>query len=95
MKPDAQSLAVATPLSMTTGARGFIRGVEIRKDQWANLINSDDHGGSILPMLMLFHEHDPDPEMRPKAIGPEQREEIIAPHGSGVVADLPLLPEPT
>jgi hypothetical protein len=29
-------------------------------------------------MLMLYHEHDPDPEMRPNPIGPEQREEIIA-----------------
>ena len=45
------------------------RGVELRRDEWAELINSDEHGGSILPMMMLYHEHDPDPEMRPNSIG--------------------------
>ena len=59
-------------------ARGFMRGVELRKDAWADLINSDEHGGSILPMLMLYHEHDADPEMRPNPIAPEQREDIVA-----------------
>jgi uncharacterized protein len=66
-------------------ARGFIRGVELRRDQWADLINSDEHGGSIVPMFMLYHEHDPDPEMRPNTIGPEQREEIIAHMAAGLL----------
>jgi uncharacterized protein len=29
-------------------------------------------------MMMLFHEHDEDPEMRPKPISPEKRENIKA-----------------
>ena len=59
-------------------ARGFMRGVELRQDDWAELINSDERGGSILPMMILYHEHDSDPETRSPAIGPEQREEVIA-----------------
>ena len=66
-------------------ARGFMRGVELRKDDWAELINSEEHGGSILPMMILYHEHDADPETRPPAIGPEQREEIIAHMAAGLL----------
>ena len=29
-------------------------------------------------MMMLCHEHDEDPEMRPKPISPEQREDVMA-----------------
>ena len=29
-------------------------------------------------MMMLCHEHDDDPEMRPKPISPEQRENVTA-----------------
>ena len=36
-------------------------------------------------MMMLYHEHDPDPEMRPSAIGPEQREEIIVHMAAGLL----------
>lgn len=50
-------------------ARGFMRGVELRREAWADPIASEEHGGSILPMLMLYHEHDPDPEMRPCGSG--------------------------
>jgi uncharacterized protein len=66
-------------------ARGFMRGVELRREAWADLIASEERGGSILPMLMLYHEHDPDPEMRPNPIGPEQREEIIAHMTAGLL----------
>jgi uncharacterized protein len=66
-------------------ARGFMLGVELRREEWSDLINSDEHGGSILPMLMLYHEHDPDPEMRPSPIAPEQREEIIAHMTAGLL----------
>ena len=75
-------------------ARGFMRGVELRREAWADLINSDEHGGSILPMMMLYHEHDPDPEMRPNPIGAGTAGGHHRPHGGGSVADLPLLPEP-
>jgi len=66
-------------------ARGFMRGVEMRREAWVDLIASDEYGGSILPMLMLYHEHDPDPEMRPNPIGPEQREDIIIHMAAGLL----------
>lgn len=66
-------------------ARGFMRGVDMRKAQWAELIRSDEHGGSILAILMLAHEHDPDPQMRPLAITPEKREEIIQHMAAGLM----------
>ena len=31
----------------------------------------------MIPILMLYHERDENPAMRPKAISPEQREKII------------------
>jgi uncharacterized protein len=66
-------------------ARGFIRGTRLRHDSWAQLLADDDHGGCMIPMLMLYHEHDEDPAMRPKPIGPEQRKKVIASMAAGLV----------
>jgi uncharacterized protein len=66
-------------------ARGFIRGTRMRHDGWAELLADDDHGGCMIPMLMLYHEHDEDPAMRPKPIGPEQREKLIVSMAAGLV----------
>jgi len=66
-------------------AQGFMRGVGLRVAQWADLINSEEHGGSVLPMLMLSHEHDADPEMRPNPITPDQREKIIIQMTAGLL----------
>ena len=46
-------------------ARGFMRGMGMRHDRWAELMDDEEHGGCLVPMMMLFHEHDKDPEMRP------------------------------
>jgi uncharacterized protein len=66
-------------------ARGFMRGVGMCNDSWAGLINDEAHGGCILPMMMLFHEHDEDPEMRPETITPEKRETVIVHMAAGLV----------
>ncbi len=66
-------------------ARGFIRGTCLRHDGWAELLADDDHGGCMIPMLMLYHEHDEDPATRPKPIGPEQREKVIESMAAGLV----------
>ncbi len=58
-------------------ARGFMRGMHMRHDGWAELVNDEEHGGCLIPMMMLCHEHDEDPAMRPKPISAEQREEVI------------------
>ena len=67
-------------------ARGFIRGMGMRHDGWAELVNDEQHGGCLIPMMMLYHEHDEDPEMRPKPISPEKREEVIVHMAAGLVA---------
>lgn len=58
-------------------AHGFMRGVQTRPASWSLLIDDEDHGGPILPIMMLHHEHDPAPEMRPPPIPPEKREELL------------------
>ena len=60
-------------------ATGFVRGMELRRDSWSDLIHDKDHGGSLIPIFILAHEHDPDPELRPypESISTEQRETLI------------------
>jgi uncharacterized protein len=67
-------------------ARGFMRGMGMRHDGWAELVNDEEHGGCLIPMMMLYHEHDEDPEMRPKPISPEKREEVIVHMAAGLVS---------
>ena len=66
-------------------ARGFIRGTRLRHDGWAELLADDDCGGCMIPMMMLYHEHDEDPALRPKPIGPEQREKVIVSVAAGLL----------
>jgi uncharacterized protein len=66
-------------------ANGFMRGMQMRHDGWAELVNDEEHGGCLVPMMMLFHEHDEDPKMRPKPISTEQREEVIAHMAAGLL----------
>jgi uncharacterized protein len=66
-------------------ARGFIRGTRMRPNGWAELLADDARGGCMIPMLMLYHEHDEDPTMRPKPIAPEKREKLIESMAIGLV----------
>jgi len=66
-------------------AHGFMRGIEMRHDGWAELVDDEEHGGCLIPMMMLCHEHDPDPEMRPEPISPEKREEVIVLMAAGLL----------
>lgn len=60
-------------------AQGFMRGVALRNEDWLALFDDEEHGGSLVPILVLAHEHHPDPEMRPydAPIDAEQREQLI------------------
>ena len=66
-------------------ARGFMRGMHMRHDRWAELMDDEEHGGCLVPMMMLFHEHDEDPKMRPNPISPEQRENIKSHMAAGLL----------
>ncbi|MGC2210399.1 MAG: UPF0149 family protein [Candidatus Korobacteraceae bacterium] len=66
-------------------ARGFMRGMDMRQNSWAGLVQDEEHGGCLIPMMMLNYEHDEDPEMRPEPIAPEKREQIIVHMAAGLV----------
>jgi uncharacterized protein len=66
-------------------ALGFMRGIAMRHDSWAELIDDQEHGGYLIPMMMLCHEHDTDSEMRPEPISPEKREEVIVHMAAGLL----------
>ena len=63
---------------------GFMRGVDMRSAAWAGLLNDDEQCGCMIPVLMLYHEHDEDPKLRPGPISPEKREEIIVQMAAGI-----------
>ncbi|MGE3703242.1 MAG: UPF0149 family protein [Hyphomicrobiaceae bacterium] len=69
-------------------ATGFVRGMKLRADEWAHLIDDKEHGGVLVPILALAHEHDPDPTMRPykEPIDAERREQLVIGAAAGVVA---------
>ncbi len=56
-------------------------------EDWVVLFDDENHGGSLVPILALAHEHDPDPEIRPykELISPEQREKLIIGAAAGVM----------
>ena len=61
-------------------AKGFLRGMEFGREDWALLLDDEDHGGSLVPIFALANEHNPDPSMRPYEgpINTELRETLIA-----------------
>ena len=67
-------------------ANGFLRGMELRRTEWAAFLRDEEHGGWLVPILALAHEHDPDPEMRPynEPISAEAREKLIVGAAAGV-----------
>lgn len=66
-------------------AMGFMGGMEFFPGAVVELMDDENKGGCILPMLILLHEHDEDPKMRPEPISPEKREEIIIAMAAGLV----------
>ena len=66
-------------------ARGFMRGMHMRHEGWSELVNDEEHGGCLVPMMMLYHEYDEDPEMRPDPITPDKREQVIALMAAGLI----------
>jgi uncharacterized protein len=67
-------------------ANGFMRGMELRKADWADLLDDEQHGGCVIPILALAHEHDPDAKMRPYSgpISADQRDKLIVGAAAGV-----------
>lgn len=59
-------------------AKGFLRGVAIA-GCFEELIKDEDEGHSFVPLFVLTHEHDENPERRPfkEAMTVKQREELL------------------
>ena len=58
-------------------ALGFLLGVSMTHDDWAEFTQGEKMARMLLPMMVLAHEHHPDPQMRPSPIPDEGREEIL------------------
>ena len=60
-------------------ALGFLRGADMRKELWREILDNENKAGWFVPMLALAHEDDPDPELRtyPEPMTDEQREKLL------------------
>lgn len=65
-------------------AHGFMHAAQMRPDGWSDLIADEENSGAILPIMMLHHEHDVDPEMRPPKITPEKRKRVLEKMSAGL-----------
>jgi uncharacterized protein len=55
-----------------------MRGTQLHHESWKALFDDKEHSCLLVPILVLAHEHDPDPEMRPSInIDVERREKLI------------------
>ena len=68
-------------------ATGFMRGMSLRHFDWAELVDSETDGGSLVPIFALANEHHADPKMRPykEPIDAERREQLIAGMAAGLL----------
>jgi uncharacterized protein len=58
-------------------AKGFMDGVALRSSSWQSFLHDEDHAGSIIPMMALAHENDPEPQARFESPPPEKRTELL------------------
>jgi uncharacterized protein len=60
-------------------AVGFEFGMGFGRKKWSALFDDKEHGGSLIPILALANEHNPDPTMRPytEPVSAEMREKLI------------------
>lgn len=56
-------------------AHGFMRGVAMRPASFGLLLDDEDHGGCMVPIMALHHVHDR--EMRPAPFTADKREELL------------------
>ena len=70
----------------TDWATGFLRGVDMRKQIWREIIDSEEHGGSMVPIFAFAYEHHDDPEMRPfpEPMDEEKRDLVLTEAAAGV-----------
>jgi uncharacterized protein len=67
-------------------ANGFMRGLEMREDAWADILDDESKFVWLAPIIALAYEHHPNPEMRPykTPMSEEQREILLKNVSQGV-----------
>ena len=58
-------------------AEGFLVGLSLTEDDWGEFIEDEELGQLLVPIMLLGHEHHPDPSMRPANLSPDGREELL------------------
>lgn len=58
-------------------ALGFLFGVAMTQGNWQDFTRGDHMAKLMLPMMVLAHEHHPDPKLRPAEISDEGRDELL------------------
>jgi len=66
-------------------AHGFIRGTLLDHEAWLEMMEEEKRFGWFLPILVLHHEDDEDPKMRPRPLTPDRRESAIAMMAGGAL----------
>ncbi len=68
-------------------ARGFMRGIALGEEDWREFLRDENKFALMIPILALYHEHDPDPEMRSYAepVSAELREKLLVGLADGVM----------
>jgi len=67
-------------------ANGFIKGTHLRHGLWEKVVNSEERGGSFVPIWALAYEHASDPSLRPykEPISQERRQQLLGGMIAGV-----------
>jgi len=68
-------------------AVGFMQGIQIGGEAWQDLIDDDETGSLLVPILALANENNPDPEFQTEPIDEEKREMML----NTIPALLPVL----
>ena len=58
-------------------AEGFFEGIDRSQEGWQELMEDDEKGGCLIPIMILAHENDSDPMMRPNPISMIDREKLL------------------
>jgi len=63
-------------------ARGFMQGVNLRRESWAELITNENEAGALLPIALMAGEVDPNWPATP--LNDEKREEMLTLMAAGL-----------
>ena len=68
-------------------ARGFLAGIDLHYDIWAELIADEERGGVMVPIWALAYEHHDDPEQQPfnKPVTEALRQELLFAIAGGII----------